>query len=77
MSTSVYTGLNPFNFILGHFLQIYLWDVSYVRSYCSFELIEKAPEVSVEWFSVTIIWTIPKRQSELYVIPVTKHRSGF
>jgi hypothetical protein len=36
MSTSVYTGLNPFNFIRKHFLQICLWDVSYVRSYCSF-----------------------------------------
>jgi hypothetical protein len=35
MSTSVYTGLNPFNFIRKHFLQIYLWDVSYERSYCS------------------------------------------
>jgi hypothetical protein len=30
-----HTGLNPFNFILKHFLQICLWDVSYVRSYCS------------------------------------------
>jgi hypothetical protein len=26
----------PFNFIRKHFLQICLWDVSYVRSYCSF-----------------------------------------
>jgi len=36
MSTSIYTGLNPFNFIRKHFLQIFLWNVSYVRSYCSF-----------------------------------------
>jgi hypothetical protein len=36
MSTSVYTGLNPFNFIRKHFLQICLLDVSYERSYCSF-----------------------------------------
>ena len=36
MSTSVYTGLNPFNFIRKHFLQICLWDVSYIRNYCSF-----------------------------------------
>jgi hypothetical protein len=36
LSTSVYTGLNPFDFIRKHFLQICLWDVSYVRSYCSF-----------------------------------------
>jgi hypothetical protein len=36
MSTSVDTGLNPFNFILKHSLQICLWDVSNVRSYCSF-----------------------------------------
>ena len=36
MSTSVYTGLNPFNFILKQFLKICLWDVSYVRSYFSF-----------------------------------------
>jgi hypothetical protein len=36
MSTSVYTGLNPFNFIRKHFLQICLRDVSYVRSYRSF-----------------------------------------
>jgi hypothetical protein len=36
MSSSVDTGLNPFNFIHKHFLQICLWDVSYVRSYCSF-----------------------------------------
>jgi hypothetical protein len=36
MSTSVYTGLKPFNFIRKQFLQICLWDVSYVRTYCSF-----------------------------------------
>jgi len=36
MSTSVYTGLNPFNFIHKHFLHICLWDVSYVHSYCNF-----------------------------------------
>jgi hypothetical protein len=36
MSTCVYTGLNPFNFIFKHFLQICLWDVSYEHSYCSF-----------------------------------------
>jgi hypothetical protein len=36
MSTSVDTGLNPFNFIRNHILQIWLSDVSYVRSYCSF-----------------------------------------
>jgi hypothetical protein len=36
MSTSVDTGLNPFNFIRKHFLQICLWDVSNVRSYCNF-----------------------------------------
>jgi hypothetical protein len=36
MSTSVYTGLNPFNLIRKHFLQICLWDVSYEHSYCSF-----------------------------------------
>jgi len=36
MSTSIYTGLNPFRFIRKHFLQICLWDVSYVRRYCSF-----------------------------------------
>jgi hypothetical protein len=36
MSTSVYTGLNPFNFIRKHFLQICLWDVFYVRIYRSF-----------------------------------------
>ena len=34
MSTSIYTGLNPFNFIHKHFLQICLQDVSYVHSYC-------------------------------------------
>jgi hypothetical protein len=38
MSTSVDTGLNPFNFIRKHILQICLWDVSYVRSYCSLAL---------------------------------------
>jgi hypothetical protein len=36
MSTSVYTGLNLFNFIRKHFLQICLWDASYECSYCSF-----------------------------------------
>jgi hypothetical protein len=36
MSTSVDTDLNPFNFICKHFLQNCLCDVSYVRSYCSF-----------------------------------------
>jgi hypothetical protein len=36
MSTSFYTGLEEFNFIRSHFLQICLLDVSYVRSYCSF-----------------------------------------
>jgi hypothetical protein len=36
MSTRVYTGLNPFNFIPKHFLQICLWEVSYERSYYSF-----------------------------------------
>jgi hypothetical protein len=36
MSTNNYTGLNPFSFIHKHFLQIWLWDVSYERSYCSF-----------------------------------------
>jgi hypothetical protein len=36
ISTSVYTDLHPFNFIRKHFLQICLWDVSYVRSYCGF-----------------------------------------
>jgi len=36
MSTSVCTGLNPFYYIRKHFLQICLWDVSYIRSYCSF-----------------------------------------
>jgi hypothetical protein len=40
--TSVYTGLNPFNFIRKHSVQICLWDVSYERSYCSFRLIERA-----------------------------------
>jgi len=30
MSTSVYTGLNTFNFIREHFLQISLCDVPYV-----------------------------------------------
>jgi hypothetical protein len=42
MSTSVYTGLNPFNFIRKIFLQTRLWDVSYVRSYCSFQFIKRA-----------------------------------
>ena len=37
MSTSVYTGLSPFNFIRKHFLQICFWDVSYV---CSFSFIK-------------------------------------
>jgi len=32
MSTSVYTGLNLFNFIRNHFLQISLCDVSYVSA---------------------------------------------
>jgi hypothetical protein len=36
MSNSVHTGLNPFNFIRKHFLQICLLDVSCVRSYFSF-----------------------------------------
>ena len=36
MSTNVYTGLNPFNFIRKHFLPICLCDVSYVRSYRKF-----------------------------------------
>jgi hypothetical protein len=36
MSTSVYTAPNMFNFIRKHILQIWLWDVSYERSYCSF-----------------------------------------
>jgi hypothetical protein len=36
MSTSVYTGLNPFNFTCKHFRQICLCDVSYERNYCSF-----------------------------------------
>jgi hypothetical protein len=40
MSKSVYTGLNPFNFIREHFLQIRFWRVSYVRGYCSFVLIK-------------------------------------
>jgi hypothetical protein len=31
MSTNVYTDLNPFKFIQKHFLQIYLWDISYVH----------------------------------------------
>ena len=33
MSTGVYKGQTPFNFIHKHFLQICLWDVSYVRSF--------------------------------------------
>ena len=41
-STSVYTGLNPFNFIRILFLQICLWDVSYVCCYCSFYFIKRA-----------------------------------
>jgi hypothetical protein len=28
MSTSVYTGLNPFNFSRKHFLQICIWKVA-------------------------------------------------
>jgi hypothetical protein len=36
MSKRVYTCLNLSNFIHKPFLQIYLWDVSYVHSYCSF-----------------------------------------
>jgi hypothetical protein len=40
MSTSIYTGLKPFNFIRKHFLQMCLWDVSYERSYCRFKLIK-------------------------------------
>jgi hypothetical protein len=36
MSTSVHTGLNPINFIRRHFLQMCMWDVSFERSYCSF-----------------------------------------
>jgi hypothetical protein len=36
MSTNVYTGLSPFNFIRKHFMQIYLWAVSYERSYMQF-----------------------------------------
>jgi hypothetical protein len=28
MSTSVYTGLSPFNFICKHFLQICIWKVT-------------------------------------------------
>jgi hypothetical protein len=47
-STSVYTGLNPFNFIRKHFLQICLWYVSYVRSYCSFLLIKRASIVTTK-----------------------------
>jgi hypothetical protein len=39
MSTSVDTGLKPFNFIRKHFLQICLWDVSNVCSYWSFRLL--------------------------------------
>jgi hypothetical protein len=35
MITSVYTGLNPFNFIRKHILQICLCDVSYERCYCN------------------------------------------
>jgi hypothetical protein len=36
MYASVYAGLNLFNFIRKHFLQIFLWEVSYVRSYLQF-----------------------------------------
>jgi hypothetical protein len=48
MSTSVYTGLYPFNFIRKHFLQICLWDVSYERSYSSFYLIKLAWEITID-----------------------------
>ena len=47
MSTSVYTGLNPFNFIRKQFLQVSLWDVSYVRSYCSFWFIKRAWAITI------------------------------
>jgi hypothetical protein len=54
MSTSVYTGLNPFNFIRKHFLQICLWGVSYVRGYLLTYLLtysmEQSPSWEANWF---------------------------
>jgi hypothetical protein len=43
----LYMGLNPFNFIRKHFLQICLWDVPYKHSYCSFKLIKRAWVITV------------------------------
>jgi hypothetical protein len=47
MSTSIYTGLNPFIFIRKHVLQICKCDVSYERSHCSFYLIKRAWAITI------------------------------
>jgi hypothetical protein len=63
MSTSVYTGLNPFNFIRKHFLQIWLWGVSYVRSYCRFKSLSMR---SWSWYNDNQIYVPQPKGTETF-----------
>jgi hypothetical protein len=50
MSTSVYTGLNPFNFIRKHFLQVCVLKVA-VRLYKVLEVMSKSIYTGLNTFN--------------------------
>jgi hypothetical protein len=57
MSTSVDTGLNPFNFIRKHITHICLWDVSYVPANLSNDfdgLRSIVSEMSINFLSLSL-----------------------
>jgi hypothetical protein len=62
MTTSVYIGLKAFNSIRKHFLQIWLWYVSYVRSYWFFKTDIFLLRQLAQWFR----WTPPHRVRNIH-----------
>jgi quinol-cytochrome oxidoreductase complex cytochrome b subunit len=84
MCTGVDTGLNLFNFIRKHFLQIRLWDVSYVHNNHSFNSLSmrgrsrytaKYCSQSARWLSVNYgwLWTLHANRASVFFVCVYLH----
>jgi hypothetical protein len=67
MSTSVYTGLNPFNFIRKHFLQICVRKVA-VHLYRMLEVMSTSVYTGLSRFNF-----IRKHYLQIYVLKVAVH----